>query len=41
MLSGAKAAMPAEPFAMMLASFKPHLEPADWTDLTTRLGVSA
>ncbi len=41
MLSGAKAAMPSEPFAMLLASFEPHLDPADWSDLTSRLDASA
>ena len=41
LLAGAQGAMPSQPFALLLQSLRPHLEDADWSHLTARLGVAA
>jgi hypothetical protein len=41
LLSGAKSAMPAAPFEILLESFRTQLDPEDFRDLSARLGVSA
>ena len=41
LLSGAKAAMPPAAFEVLLRSFRPSLEEADWRDLASRFAVAA
>jgi hypothetical protein len=41
MLSGAKAPMPSAAFEVLLRSFRPSLEEADWRDLAGRFAVAA